>query len=93
MQVESIVFCAPSPLQRNICRQMFGNVEYRKAMEGGSGQVVLSLIAKISKVVPSLNPAAFLTVLVFLSSNLAHLIPHSSLRLDCSLLDDLFPTS
>jgi hypothetical protein len=29
---------------------MFGNVEYRKVMEGGSGQVVLSLIAKISKV-------------------------------------------
>ena len=29
---------------------MFGNVEYRKAMEGSSGQVVLSLIAKISKV-------------------------------------------
>ena len=45
------MFCAPSLLQRQLCRQMLCDIDRRKELEGGFGASVLSVIAKISKVV------------------------------------------
>ncbi|EKX49058.1 hypothetical protein GUITHDRAFT_52900, partial [Guillardia theta CCMP2712] len=46
---EKVIFCRPSPLQKKIYKSLLSSSELKKAIEGNSGQVVFTIISKLTK--------------------------------------------
>eukprot|EP00960_Hanusia_phi_P041972 755246-Hanusia_phi.AAC.2 len=46
---ERVIFCRPSPLQKKIYKTLLSSSELKKAIEGNSGQVVFTVISKLTK--------------------------------------------